>query len=46
MGGSRGASAIFGPATGVCVEGPCPGARLERLSIERDGDVLVISCPT
>ena len=38
--------AIFGPDTGICLEGPCPGARLKRLSIERDGDVLVISCAT
>ena len=38
--------ATFGPDTGICLEGPCPGARLERLSIERDGHTLVISCPT
>ena len=35
--------AIFAPDTGVCVEGPCPGARLERLRVERDGDALVVS---
>jgi nitrite reductase/ring-hydroxylating ferredoxin subunit len=35
--------AIFAPDTGVCVEGPCPGARLERLSVERDGPTLVVS---
>jgi nitrite reductase/ring-hydroxylating ferredoxin subunit len=38
--------AIFGPDTGVCVEGPCPGARLESLPVDRDGDSLVIRCPT
>lgn len=38
--------AIFDPATGVCVEGPCPGARLEPLRVERDGDHLVISWPS
>jgi nitrite reductase/ring-hydroxylating ferredoxin subunit len=38
--------AVFAPDTGVCAEGPCPGARLERLSVARDGDALVISCPT
>ena len=38
--------ATFGPDTGICLEGPCPGARLERLPIERDGHTLVISCPT
>ena len=37
--------AIFAPATGVCVEGPCPGARLERLQVERDGDALIVSAP-
>ena len=37
--------AIFGPATGVCVEGPCPGASLDRLRIERDGDALIVSYP-
>lgn len=37
--------AIFGPDSGVCVEGPCPGARLERLAVERDGDSVVVSCP-
>ena len=35
--------AVFAPDTGVCVEGPCPGARLERLVVTRDGDDLVIS---
>jgi nitrite reductase/ring-hydroxylating ferredoxin subunit len=38
--------AVFAPDTGVCLEGPCPGARLERLAVARDGDVLVITCPT
>lgn len=38
--------AVFAPDTGVCVEGPCPGARLERLDVARDGDRLVITCPT
>jgi nitrite reductase/ring-hydroxylating ferredoxin subunit len=37
--------AVFGPDTGICVEGPCPGARLEPLPVERDGDSLVIRCP-
>ena len=38
--------AVFAPDTGVCVEGPCPGARLERLLVGREGDRLVITCPT
>jgi nitrite reductase/ring-hydroxylating ferredoxin subunit len=37
--------AVYDPASGLCVEGPCPGARLERLRLERQGDVLVVSCP-
>lgn len=37
--------AVFGPDTGICVEGPCPGARLESLPVERDGDSLVVRCP-
>lgn len=37
--------AIFEQHTGVCVEGPCPGARLERLSVETNGSSLVVRCP-
>jgi nitrite reductase/ring-hydroxylating ferredoxin subunit len=37
--------AVFDPATGVCVEGPCPGARLEPLAVARAGDDLVVACP-
>lgn len=37
--------AVFEPDTGVCAEGPCPGARLERLAVTRDGDDFVISAP-
>ena len=38
--------AIFDPSTGICVEGPCPGARLEPLRLERDGEFLVVTCPS
>lgn len=38
--------AVFTPETGLCVEGPCPGARLERLSVSRAGGRVVVSCPT
>lgn len=38
--------AVFTPETGLCVEGPCPGASLERLSVSRVGRRLVVSCPT
>jgi nitrite reductase/ring-hydroxylating ferredoxin subunit len=36
--------AIFEPGTGVCVEGPCPGASLERLPVERSGASVVVRC--
>jgi len=32
--------------TGLCVEGPCPGASLERLPVEADGPTLVVRCPS
>ena len=38
--------AVFAPDTGVCVEGPCPGARLERLAVVRDGEGWLITWPT
>jgi nitrite reductase/ring-hydroxylating ferredoxin subunit len=37
--------AIYDPGTGVCVEGPGPGARLSRLPVTLDGDTLTVSCP-
>ncbi len=37
--------AVFGPDTGVCIEGPCPGARLEPLHVEQEGDGLVVTWP-
>jgi nitrite reductase/ring-hydroxylating ferredoxin subunit len=37
--------AIFAPDTGVCVEGPCPGALLERLRVTREGDAVIVSFP-
>jgi nitrite reductase/ring-hydroxylating ferredoxin subunit len=38
--------AVFTPETGFCVEGPCPGARLERLTVSRAGGRVIVSCPT
>ena len=38
--------AIFQQDTGLCVEGPCPGARLERLPVEANGASLVVRCPS
>lgn len=34
--------AVFEPDTGLCLEGPCPGARLERLTVARRGDEVVV----
>ena len=38
--------AVFAPDTGICVEGPCPGARLEALRVDRDGDDLIVTWPS
>lgn len=35
--------ALFSPDTGACVEGPCPGAALERVPLRCDGDTLLIT---
>ena len=37
--------AIFAPDTGRCVEGPCPGARLDSLPVERRGESLIVGRP-
>ncbi len=36
--------AIFEPRSGVCVEGPCPGAALEPLVVEGQRPRLVVRC--
>ena len=34
--------ATFEPSTGLCVAGPCRGARLEAIAVEeRDGEILI-----
>jgi len=38
--------AIFEQHTGVCVEGPCPGAGLELLAVVMDTGSLVVKCPS
>jgi nitrite reductase/ring-hydroxylating ferredoxin subunit len=38
--------AIFEPRTGICVEGPCPGAALDHLTVEMDGGSLVVRWPS
>jgi nitrite reductase/ring-hydroxylating ferredoxin subunit len=37
--------AVFAPDSGLCLEGPCPGARLERLACAVRGDTLVVAWP-
>lgn len=38
--------ALFDPASGLCVAGPCRGASLARLEVcERDGEVLLLDDP-
>ena len=37
--------AVFEQHTGLCIEGPCPGARLETLTVELDGASVVVTCP-
>jgi nitrite reductase/ring-hydroxylating ferredoxin subunit len=37
--------AVFDPATGRCVGGPCVGDALARLALHRDGDRLVVRWP-
>ena len=36
-------SAVFAPDTGICLGGPCPGSRLEPLSVAHRGGKLVVS---
>lgn len=38
--------AFFEQHTGLCVEGPCPGAGLDLLAVELDGDSLVVRWPS
>ena len=38
--------ALFEKDTGVCVEGPCPGARLDLLSVEVHGGSVVVRWPS
>jgi nitrite reductase/ring-hydroxylating ferredoxin subunit len=37
--------AVFDPASGRCIAGPCAGDTLTPLSVRRDGDAVVIGCP-
>jgi nitrite reductase/ring-hydroxylating ferredoxin subunit len=38
--------AVFDPDSGVCLEGPCPGASLDVLLVESDGGDLAVTWPT
>ena len=37
--------AVYLPETGLCIEGPCPGASLTPLSVALEGAEVVVSCP-
>lgn len=37
--------ALFDPATGACVAGPCAGDALTPLPVRREGDTLVVGGP-
>jgi len=37
--------AVYEPETGLCVEGPCPGARLTPLPVSVRGAEVVVGCP-
>lgn len=37
--------AIFDPASGRCIGGPCAGDRLTPLVVQRDGDRVVVRLP-
>ena len=37
--------AVFAPDTGLCLEGPCHGAGLERLAVARRGGELEVTAP-
>ena len=37
--------AVFEPATGTCVAGPCTGDRLTPVPLRREGDEVVVGCP-
>jgi len=38
--------ALYDPDTGDCTAGPCAGDQLTPLPLRREGEVLVITCPT
>ena len=38
--------AIFERHTGLCIEGPCPGAHLDLLTVHVDGACVVVRCPS
>ncbi len=37
--------ALYDPATGLCVAGPCKGETLYRLPVEVDGEDVLVGCP-
>ncbi|HTM08969.1 MAG TPA: Rieske (2Fe-2S) protein [Verrucomicrobiae bacterium] len=37
--------ALYDPASGLCVEGPCKGQSLYALPVRVDGDEVLVGCP-
>jgi nitrite reductase/ring-hydroxylating ferredoxin subunit len=37
--------AVFEPASGHCVSGPCAGDALTRLPLRIEGDSVIVACP-
>ncbi len=38
--------ALYDPATGICVDGPCKGLSLHPLPVLVDGGEVLVGCPT
>lgn len=38
--------AIFDPEDGACTAGPCVGDALDALAVRREGDDVVVTCPS
>lgn len=38
--------AVYEPTTGLCTAGPCVGDALTPLPLHREGDSIVVTCPS
>ncbi len=41
----RNHGAVFDPATGRCLAGPCAGAQLQTLTLKTEGEVILVEPP-